>query len=113
MLTLLDALSHRGELSSLQVYKGFQRFVDQLDDLALDTPHLRDTFQEFYAACIERGVIDAADQTVLTDAASRRGTESGEAAEACTSETAAQVRRVCKSNMCARARGGRVPLARR
>jgi hypothetical protein len=46
MLKLLESLTRSSEISSLEVYKGFQRFVDQLDDLAfepfnepaLDTP---------------------------------------------------------------------------
>ena len=72
MLKVLDVLSHTVEISSLQVYKGFQRFVDQLDDLALDTPHLHESFHEFYGACIAKGVIDPADQTVLEEAETRR-----------------------------------------
>ena len=101
MLKLLEALTSRGEISSLQVYKGFQRFVDQLDDLALDTPHLHDSFQQFYEACIAKGIIDPADQSALEDAASRHATASGEAAPASgvtngviaqCSEAAAQVR---------------------
>ena len=101
MLKLLEALTSRGEISSLQVYKGFQRFVDQLDDLALDTPHLHDSFQQFYEACIAKGFIDPADQSALEDAASRHATASGEAAPtsgvtigviAQCSEAAAQVR---------------------
>jgi MA3 domain len=85
MLALLEALSRAGEVSPLQVYKGFQRFVDQLDDLALDTPHLHDTFQTFYSECIARGIIDPADQSVLDDAAASRGvTTNGKASSVAT-----------------------------
>jgi hypothetical protein len=65
MLKLLEILARSSEISSLQVYKGFQRFVDQLDDLALDTPHLHQSFQTFYDACIARGIVDSADQRTL------------------------------------------------
>jgi hypothetical protein len=44
VLKLLQSLACSPGISSLQVYKGFQRFVDQLNDLALDTPHLHRTF---------------------------------------------------------------------
>jgi hypothetical protein len=65
MLKLLESLSRSSEISSLQVYKGFQRFVDQLYDLALDTPHLQESFHTFYDACIARGIVDPADKSTL------------------------------------------------
>jgi hypothetical protein len=92
MLKLLDVLSHTVELSSLQIYKGFQRFLDQLDDLALDTPHLHDSFHTFYTECISRGVIDPADQSVLEDTESRKRSCDGEMGDV--NHAAAHVRTV-------------------
>lgn len=64
-MELLAKLAATGEVSTLQMYKGFQRVVDQLDDLALDTPGLHAAYHDFYAACVAHGTIDAADATAI------------------------------------------------
>jgi hypothetical protein len=37
VLNLLESPARSSEISSLQVYKGFQRLADQLDDFSLET----------------------------------------------------------------------------
>lgn len=64
-MELLAKLAATGEVSTLQMYKGFQRVVDQLDDLALDLPGLHDAYHDVYAACVARGTIDAADASAI------------------------------------------------
>eukprot|EP00892_Ulva_mutabilis_P003777 jgi/Ulvmu1/1771/UM118_0010.1 len=97
MVELLAVLAARGEVSALQLYKGFQRVVDQLDDLALDTPGLHAAYHDFYAACVARGTIDAADATAIEAAehaaaveAALPAGENGSAARALTPPPPAQ-----------------------
>lgn len=78
MVELLARLAATGEISSLQMYKGFQRVVDQLDDLALDLPGLHAAFHDLYAACVARGTIDAADASAIE--AAERAAAAGAAA---------------------------------
>lgn len=55
MLVLLSALATAGDVSSLQTFKGFQRLVDQLDDLALDMPQLQASFHTLCADAVAAG----------------------------------------------------------
>lgn len=91
LVTLLAQLSASAEISSFQVYKGFQRVVDQLDDLALDNPSLHENFRRVYADCVARGIIDAADQSVLAEA--ERRSVDGESAGAAAARTVAAFKR--------------------
>ena len=51
--------------------------VDQLNDLTLDNPSLKDNFHAIYEECVSLSIIEAADQSILLEA-ERRGVE-GEA----------------------------------
>jgi MA3 domain len=65
MMSLLAALTKTAEVSSLQVVKGFQRLVDQLDDLALDVPGLQASFHTLCADAVAAGVLEASDAAAL------------------------------------------------
>lgn len=55
-MVLLPALAAAGDVSAMQVFKGFHRLVVQLDDLALDMPHLQASFRTLRADAVAAGV---------------------------------------------------------
>ncbi|KAM0018767.1 putative programmed cell death protein [Helianthus debilis subsp. tardiflorus] len=55
ILKLLKEASEEGLISSSQMFKGFSRLHDSLDDLVLDIPDARDKFKVYYEHAVVRG----------------------------------------------------------
>ncbi|KAE8672302.1 Tetratricopeptide repeat (TPR)-containing protein [Hibiscus syriacus] len=59
MLKLLKEAAEEGLISSSQIVKGFARFAEGLDDLALDIPSAKTLFQSIVPKAISEGWLDA------------------------------------------------------
>ncbi|KAH6770531.1 MA3 domain-containing protein [Perilla frutescens var. hirtella] len=59
ILNLLKEAADEGLISSSQMVKGFSRFAESLDDLALDIPSAKKIFQSLVPRAISEGWLDA------------------------------------------------------
>ncbi|KAL7153579.1 hypothetical protein ABFS83_04G178900 [Erythranthe nasuta] len=59
ILKLLKEAADEGLISSSQMIKGFARFADSLDDLALDIPSAKDIFQSIVPQAVSEGWLDS------------------------------------------------------
>ncbi|KAK3017847.1 hypothetical protein RJ639_004539 [Escallonia herrerae] len=59
IMKLLKEVAEEGLISSSQMVKGFSRFAESLDDLALDIPTAKELFQSLVPQAISQGWLDA------------------------------------------------------
>ncbi|KAK3005720.1 hypothetical protein RJ639_016705 [Escallonia herrerae] len=59
IMKLLKEVAEEGLISSSQMVKGFSRFAESLDDLALDIPTAKELFQSLVPQAISEGWLDA------------------------------------------------------
>ncbi|KAK2987708.1 hypothetical protein RJ640_030295 [Escallonia rubra] len=59
IMKLLKEVAEEGLISSSQMVKGFSRFAESLDDLALDIPSAKELFQSLVPQAISEGWLDA------------------------------------------------------